>query len=103
MPRTCKLCAHNKRISFDRYIAHGHSYKEFCKKFGIKITPFALSRHRKHIVESVGVEQSLTTNLDQTTIRKINGKLSALARRAERSGRVGPAISAYARLTQNLE
>jgi hypothetical protein len=100
MTRVCKLCAIEKRSAIDRFIAAGHSFKEFRRKFPkLKVSIYIWSRHKAHIGDRVEDDGGmLIAGLNDRNLRTIHRSLRSLAARQAKMGKPAAAISAYATL-----
>ena len=106
-PRICKLCKHPRRVAIDKFMQHGHTYKEFTKKFRLRsINVWCWTRHKGHIADTI-VETAPSPTpenalLDVKKLGDINRRLQILAQRSEKGGRPANAIQAYSQLAKNL-
>jgi hypothetical protein len=102
MPKVCALCSHPKRSSIDRFLVHGHSFKEFVRKFpksGISV--YVWSRHRNQHIGSTLVEadgEKIVGGLSGSNLKTIHRSLRFLAARQAKIGKPAAAIAAYSTL-----
>jgi hypothetical protein len=107
--KVCKLCAHPRVSEINRFMSFGHSYKQFRAHFRLRsVSVYVWTRHKTHISELVQAqgpeaEGGVSMGLDVQTLRGINRKLRALAARAEKSGRMAHAVTAYSAIGRNVE
>jgi transposase-like protein len=106
MPRTCTICAHEKRQEIDRAIVAGGSIRAIAGRFGT--SRMALQRHKEshlpatlaeaHEAEEVARADTL---LDQ--VNDLQAKTLAILQKAERAGDLRTAATAIGQARQNLE
>ena len=103
MPRTCAICAHEKRQDIERAIFSGKSLSAIAALF--RVSPDALQRHKQsHLPDKLAKAQEAKTDLEADgllrEIAELREKLRRGLAQAEQAGS-GAAMVAFAREYRN--
>lgn len=105
MTRACSVCGHSDRAAIDAAMAENMPYRTIAQQYGV--SPYAITRHKKHIAAAMAQAQEATATTAGAAILAKIQTLEADARRlqekAERSGDIRTAISALREMVRIVE
>jgi len=105
MPRTCTICAHNRRTEIDRDLLAGRSLRNVAQRCSVSTT--ALFRHQKHISATLvkAKEASEIARADSLLdqLRNLTTEAQSLKRKAEQGGDYRTALAAVRELCRLIE
>jgi hypothetical protein len=82
-----------------------HSYREFMREFKLrKCSVYIWHKHRNHLGERlVNEDPAMLADINTSIIHKVNKRLLALGKAAERKNKPASAVAAYSKLAENVE